>query len=226
MSNQWGRPSRVEKNQSILKLVSSILVIGIIAYLIFTGFKDKIYPLLKPTYASTNSNNDSLPSPNNSSALNTSTYSAQDSPSPYNLSVANENNEVTTGYWLLFVAKGQMSQLSVESGTITFIQQLIERDRKTTGKNTLALVENGRFRQYIVSDEIYSVVSNLSVINIRVSESSENSSVNSSDNSSLTESLNPNLSAPETTPNPSTEESANTNNSGSVNTPDSISNSY
>ncbi|WP_459926785.1 hypothetical protein [Desulfosporosinus burensis] len=184
MSNQWGSMPRVKKRQSIGKLVSVIVLIGIIAYQFFPKFINKMYSVINPTYAATNSNNYSLPNTNNSSALKSPTYSIQNSPSTYNIS-SDKKSEVTTGYWLLFVVNGQMSQLSADVETTTFIRQLIESDRKSTGNNTLFLVENGRFRQYMVSNEIYSVVSNLSVIDARVSKGSTNSNLNSSVNSSL-----------------------------------------
>lgn len=191
MSNQWGHPQRAAKRQLTVKLLSIFVLIGIVAYLFFPEFKNKINPFLRPTYAAPTSDNYSLPTTNNSLAQNSPTYSIQDSPITDNLSSDNKNNEVTTGYWLLFVANAQMSQLSVEAETITFIQQLIEIDRKSTGANTLMLVENGRFRQYMVSDEIYSVVTNLLVITSRVSKESGNSSLNGSGNSNLKASVNP-----------------------------------
>ena len=193
MPNQWGRMPSVEKRQSIRKLVSVIVLIGIIAYLLLPKFTNEIYFLLNPTYAATNYNNNSLPGTSNSSMQNLSTYSIQDPPSTSTLSSQTGNNEVTTGYWLLFVTNGTMSQLPVDAETTTFIQQLIEKDRKSTGKNKLFLVENGRFRQYMVSDEIYSVVSNLSIIDTRVSKGMANSNPNGSVNSSLNASVNLNV---------------------------------
>ena len=192
MSNQWGSIPRVRKRQSIGKLVSVIVLFGIITYLFFPKFINKMYSLINPTYAATNSSDYSLPKTNNSSALQSPTYSMQNSPSTYNVS-SDKKSEVTTGYWLLFVVNGQMSQLSADVETTTFIRQLIENDRKSTGNNTLFLVENGRFRQYMVSNEIYSVVSNLSIIDTRVSKGSTNSNLNSSLNSSLNASGNLNV---------------------------------
>lgn len=233
MSNQWGRPQR--KRPSIMKGkgIAMLLLVGILAYLFFPGLKNKIYLFLKPTYAATNSINYSLPQANNSLAQNSSantrptdsipTYSIQDSLSTYNLASVNKNNEVTIGYWLLFIANGQMSQLSVDAETIAFIQQLIEKDRKSTGKNTLVLFENGRSRQYMISDEINYVIANLSVIDTRVSKGSVNSTPkssayttpNSSSNSSLDASASSNLNG---TKNPTNPQSSVPNNSTNTNT--------
>ena len=204
MSNQWGSIPRIKKHLSIGKLVSVIVLFGILMYLFFPRFINKMDSLINPTYAATNSNDYSLPNTNNSSALKSPTYSIQNSPSTYN-TFSDKKSEVTTGYWLLFVVNGQMSQLSSDVETTTFIQQLIESDRKSTGNNTLFLVENGRFRQYMVSNEIYSVVSNLSVIDTRVSKGS--TSTNMSPNTTINSNSNiPNNSglsvSSDSTPNP------------------------
>lgn len=182
MSNQWGRPPGIGKHQSITKGIFIILLIGILAYLFFPKLKNKIDPLLKPTYTETNSSNYNLPNTNNSLAQNSSKDSVpttQDSPSMYNLSSDTKNKELTTGYWLL-LTNGQLSQLSGDVQTNAFIQQLIDMDRNSIGKNTLVHVENGLFRQYMISDEINSVLANLLVINTRVSKGSVNTSPNSS----------------------------------------------
>lgn len=223
MSNQWGRTQR--NRPSIVKGIAFFLFVSILAYLSFPGLKNMIYPLLKPTYAATNSSNNTLPKTNNSLTQSSPpdsilTYPIQDSLSTYNLVNETKNNEVTTGFWLLFVAKGQISQLSVDAETIAFIQLLINKDLRSSGKNNLVLVENGRFRQYMISDEINSVVASLSVIDIRASKGSINSSPNSSAliipnstaNSSLNAFENSNLngSGNLTNPNTSTQESTDT----------------
>ncbi|KTE92464.1 hypothetical protein AT727_19110 [Desulfitobacterium hafniense] len=223
MSNQWGRTQR--NRPSIVKGIAFFLSVSILAYLSFPGLKNMIYPLLKPTYAATNSSNYTLPKTNNSLTQSSPpdsilTYPIQDSLSTYNLANETKNNEVTTGFWLLFVANGQISQLSVDAETIAFIQLLINKDLRSSGKNNLVLVENGRFRQYMISDEINSVVASLSVIDIRASKGSINSSPNSSAliipnstaNSSLNAFENSNLngSGNLTNPNTSTQESTDT----------------
>lgn len=208
MSNHWGRPPRTKQGQSFLGSISVILLIGLLVYFLAPQIKTKIVSLIKPSYAATNPYNADLPRTSNSSVPNmdsTFTNSNSNSSSTYNLSGNIQSNEVTTGYWLLFIANGQMSQLSVDAETTAFIRQLIEKDRNSQGKNTLVLFENSRSRQYMVSDEVNSVVTSLSVIDTRVSSSSGNTTLNGSIN------LSPNRSA---NSNPS---DSNSTNSGSAN---------
>lgn len=220
MSNQWGRLPHGLMRQNIGALILGFVIFSIIGYLLLPKFSRNIYSFINPTVTATSLNNVNSPSTYNPSALNSSAYSIQNSPTTYNMNSENGRNDVTTGYWILFVSNGKFTQLSINIDVTTFVQRLIESDRKGTAINKIFLIDNGRIRQYMVSNEIYSIISNMSTVDSRALNASSNSSPNASINSSPNASVNLN-------PNASVNSSPNTSaNSSSNVSPNSSSNFY
>ena len=171
MSNQWGRQPMGKDSQT---LILGIVIIGIIAYLFLPNFFKAINSSTDPTGSATSLNNVNQPSAYDPNALNSSGYPIQNSPSVNNtLNSGNGNNEMTTGYWILFVYNGTIQQLPVNAQDYAFIQGLVNSDAKgtPTNPNPIYLVENGQVQKYVVSNETYSIISNIATINKRSSTS-------------------------------------------------------
>jgi len=163
--NQWGRQS-VGKDLRTLALV--IVIIGIIGYRILPN-----YFKVDPTVTGTSLDNVIQPSTYDLNALNSSSSSAQLFPSVNNtMNIGSGNNAIMAAYWILFVSNGTFQQLSVNAQEYALVQGLIESDSKGTATITVFLIDNGQIHQYIVSNETYSVISNMATINARASNSS------------------------------------------------------
>ncbi|KJR47862.1 hypothetical protein UF75_1718 [Desulfosporosinus sp. I2] len=172
MANTWGRPPRNELWQDLQALALWILIIGVVGYVLFPNFFKNIYSHLSDPVTQTTSLIDQY-TLNNSGNLNTGlpdnqSVFGQDFSSVSNALYYNGNNEVSSGYWVIFVADGEFKQLAVSSDAYAFLQRLIESDQKTTGKSTIILSANGQIRKFIVSDEIYSIITNMALIVGRV----------------------------------------------------------
>ncbi|HBW36750.1 hypothetical protein [Desulfosporosinus sp. BICA1-9] len=173
MANTWGRPPRNELWQDLQALALWILIIGVVGYVLFPNFFKDIYSHLSDPVTQTTSFNDQY-TLNNSVNTNTDltenqAFFGQDFSSVSNALYQNGNNEVASGYWVIFVADGEFKQLSVSSDSYAFLLRLIESDQKATGKSTIILSANGQIRKYIVSEEIYSIITNMALIVGRVS---------------------------------------------------------
>lgn len=181
MSNQWERRPRIPE----LLIVVVLIIIG---YLLFSYFFKNISSQVNPT-ASASSINDinssSINDPNALNALNSSGSSSPLLPNANNtLNSGSGNNALASGYWILFVSNGTSQQLSVSAQDYAFIQGLIQSDSKGSPTVTIFLIENGQIHQHIVSNEIYSILSNMATIITQGSNPS--SSANSTSSSSTT----------------------------------------
>jgi hypothetical protein len=76
----------------------------------------------------------------------------------------NGNDEVSSGYWIIFVSEGEFKQLAVSTEVYAFLLRLIESDQKATGKSTVILAADGQIRKFTVSEEIYSIINNIALI--------------------------------------------------------------
>ena len=168
MPSSWGRPPRNEIWQDIQALALWILIIGVVGYVLFPNFFKDIYSRLSDPVTQTTTLNDNY-TLNNSADLYTDVSSTQSLLGSEYSNIANalyniENNEVSTGYWIIFVSEGEFKQLAVSTEAYAFLLRLIESDQKSTGKNTVILAANGQIRKSTVSDEIYSIVINIALI--------------------------------------------------------------
>jgi len=173
MSNQWGRQPM---GKDSLTLVLGIVIIGIIAYLLLPNISRGINSSADPTVTATSLNNDNQPNTNDPYALNSNSsgYPTQNIPSVNNTLIngnGNGNNEITTGYWILFLYNGTIQQLPINAQDYAFVQGLVNSDTKGTPTNPIFLVENGQIQKYVVNNETYSIISNMDIIANRSSNS-------------------------------------------------------
>lgn len=173
MPNNWGRPPRHEMWQDLQALAIWVLIIGVVGYLLFPNFFKDIYTrLATPVTATGNLSDVNLPNTQNSVDTSTATDSSanilpSDGSSNVYSTLYSGRNDISSGYWVIFVAENAFNQLSVSSDTYAFLQRVIESDQKNGGKNAIILAANGQIQKYNVSDEIYAIISNLAIIDSR-----------------------------------------------------------
>jgi len=171
MPSAWGRPPRNEIWKDLQALALWILIIGVVGYVLFPNFFKDIYIRLSDPVTETTTLNDNY-TLNNAFDPYTDLTTNQSILGP-DLSIgANSlnnvvNDEVSTGYWAIFVSEGEFKELSVSTETYAFLLRLIESDQKTTGKSTVILAANGQIRKFVVSEEIYSIINNIALIAAR-----------------------------------------------------------
>ena len=168
MPNTWGRPPRNEIWQDLQALALWILIIGVVGFVLFPNLFKDIYSHLADPVNQTSTLNDQY-TLNNSINTNTDitdngNFLGQDFSSVSNALYHNGNNEVSLGYWVIFVADGEFKQLSVNSDAYAYLLSLIESDQNATGKISVILSANGQISKYIVSEEIYAVITNMALI--------------------------------------------------------------
>lgn len=168
MANTWGRPPRSEIWQDLQALALWVFIIGVAGFVLFPNFFKDIYSHLSDPVTETTTFNDQY-TLNNSVNPNTGlsdnqAFFGQDFSNVSNSLYSNGSNEVSSGYWVIFVADGEFKQLSVSGDAYAFLLQLIESDNKVTGKNTIILSANGQICKYVVSDEIYMIITNMALI--------------------------------------------------------------
>lgn len=168
MPSAWGRPPRNDLWQDLQALALWILIIGVVGYIIFPNFFKDIYSRLSVPVTQTSTLNDNY-TLNNSDNLNTNandqqTLLGQDSSSVSNALYNNGKNEVSSGYWIIFVAEGEFKQLAVSSDAYAFLLRLIESDQSVEGKNAIILAANGQIRKFNVSEEIHTIINNMALI--------------------------------------------------------------
>lgn len=168
MPSTWGRPPRNEIWQDLQALALWILIIGVVGYVLFPNFFKDIYSKLSDPVTQTSTLNENY-TLNNSTNLNTNAYDqqmflGQDFSSVSNALYNNGKNEVSSGYWIIFVAEGEFKQLAVSSDAYAFLLRLIESDQIVEGKSTVILVANGQIRKFMVSEEIYTIINNMALI--------------------------------------------------------------
>ncbi len=172
MPSAWGRPPRNEIWQDLQALALWILIIGVVGYVLFPNFFKDIYSRLSDPVSKTSTLDDNYTLNNTLDLypnLTTSqTILGQDLSSVPNSPYNYGNDEVTSGYWIIFVSEGEFKQLAVTPETYTFLLRLIESDKKATGKSTVILTANGQIRKLIVSEEIYSIINNIALIEARI----------------------------------------------------------
>ena len=170
MQSAWGRPPRKDLWKDLQALALWILIIGVVGYVIFPNLFKDIYSKLSvsdpATQTSTLNGNSTL---DNSTNLNTNandqqTLLGQDSSSVSDALYNNGKNEVSSGYWIIFVAEGEFKQLAVSSDAYAFLLRLIESDQSVEGKSTVVLTANGQIRKFTVSEEIYTIINNMALI--------------------------------------------------------------
>lgn len=168
MPSAWGRPPRNDLWQDLQALALWILIIGVVGYILFPNFFKDIYSRLSDPVTQTSTLNDNY-TLNNSPNLNTNvndqqTLLGQDLASVSNALYNNGKNEVSSGYWIIFVVEGEFKQLAVSSDAYAFLLRLIESDQNVEGKSTVILVANGQIQKFTVSEEIYTIINNMALI--------------------------------------------------------------
>jgi hypothetical protein len=167
MPNQWGHQPM---GKDSWRLVLGIVIIGIIGYLLIPNFLKA-----EATIPATSLNNVNPSSTYDPNDPNSSGYPTQSLPTVTNaLNNSNGNNELTAGYWILFLYDGTIQQLPVNAQDYAFVQGLVNSDTKGTSTNPVFLVESGQIQKYVVSNETYSIISNMATINRRSSNSLPN----------------------------------------------------
>ncbi len=168
MPNSWGRPPRTEIWQDLQALALWVVIIAVAGYLLFPNFfKDVYSKVSEPTQETSSLGEVTLPSTSSTGdTLDSQLWNLPSFPSVSN-SLYDGKSEISSGYWVIFVANGEFQQLAVNSEYYAFLLRLIESDSKATVKNTVILAANGQIRKYIVSDEVYAVITNMNVIDSR-----------------------------------------------------------
>lgn len=174
MPSSWGRPPRNQIWQDLQALALWILIIGVVGYVLFPNFFKDIYSRLSDPVTQTTSLNDNY-TLNNSSDIysdvtNPQSLLGQDFSNVTNALYNNGNDEVSSGYWVIFVSEGEFKQLAVSTEAYAFLLRLIESDQKVTGKSTVILAANGQIRKFTVSEEIYLIINNISLISARITK--------------------------------------------------------
>ncbi|NLI91802.1 MAG: hypothetical protein GX434_06215 [Peptococcaceae bacterium] len=164
MRTEWGRPPKNDLWSDIQALALWVFIVGIVGYLLFPDFFHSVYNRLTLTSGETESIGEiTLPSSNINLSDTSSQYSL---PNVYN-SIYSGNSEISDGYWALFVMENEFSQLALSTESYAFVLKLIDGDRKAEVKNTVLLAANGKIQKYVVSDEVYAILLNMSKINTR-----------------------------------------------------------
>ncbi|TGE36772.1 hypothetical protein E4K67_16795 [Desulfosporosinus fructosivorans] len=168
MPSAWGRPPRNDLWKDLQALALWVLIIGVVGYILFPNFFKDIYSRLSDPVTQTSTLNDNY-TLNNSANLNTNSYDQQtlleqDFSNVSNALYNNGKNEVSSGYWVIFVAGGEFKQLAVSAEAYAFLLRLIESDQSTEGKSSIILVSNGQIRKFTVTEEIYSIINNMALI--------------------------------------------------------------
>lgn len=168
MPNTWGRPPRNEIWKDLQALALWILIIGVVGYVLFPSFFKDLYSHLADPVVETGSLNDQYTLNNsantNSNLTDTQNFLGQGFSSVSDALYNNTNNEVSIGYWVIFVADGEFKQLSVSSDSYAYLLRLIESDKNSAGKITIILSSNGQISKYNVSEEIYAIITNMALI--------------------------------------------------------------
>ena len=168
MQGTWGRPPRNDLWKDLQALALWVLIIGVVGYVIFPSFFKDIYSKLSvtDTASSTLDGNYTLDYSTNldTNAVDPQTVLGQDLSSVTKALYNNGKNEISSGYWVIFVADGEFKQLAVSSEAYAFILPLIESDQSVEGKSTVILVANGQIKNFKVSEEIYAIINNMALI--------------------------------------------------------------
>lgn len=164
----WGRPPRNEIWQDLQALALWILIIGVVGYVLFPNFFKDIYANLSDPVTQTSALNDrytlNKSVDTNSDLIDNQNFLGQDFSSVSNALYNNGKNEVSIGYWVIFVADGEFKQMAVSSDAYAYLLRLIESDQNAAGKITVILSSNGQISKYTVSEEIYAIITNMALI--------------------------------------------------------------
>ncbi len=164
MRNAWGRPPKNDIWGDIQALALWIFIVGIVGYLLFPDFFHNVYTQLTvPVEETEDIGEISLPSSNIDFSDPNLDYQL---PSVYN-SLYTGDSEISDGYWALFVMDSEFNQLALSTESYAFILRLIDGDRKADVNKTLLLAAKGKIQKYVVSEEVYIILSNMSKINER-----------------------------------------------------------
>lgn len=161
MGNAWGRPPKNDIWNDLRALALWVFIVGIVGYLLFPDFFHNVYEHLAMPVATETEDLGEIILPENT----TDTYDFQ-LPSTYN-ALYSGDSEISDGYWALFVVDNELKQMALSPESYTFILIVIDADTKAQIKNTLLLAANGSIKKYIVSDEVYGIISHLYKIKYR-----------------------------------------------------------
>ncbi len=144
-----------------------VLIIGVVGFVIFPNFFKDIYSRLADPVTETSTLNDDY-TLNNSTNPNIytndqQTFLGQDY-SSVSGALYDGKSEVSSGYWVIFVAEGEFKQFAVSSEGYAFLLRLIESDQNVAGKSVVILAANGQIQKFAVSEEIYVIINNMALI--------------------------------------------------------------
>ncbi len=158
--SSWGRPRGNEMIQDLQALAFWLVLIGVIGYLLFPSFFQDLFGRLK------------MPLDTPTQATQTTDLLSQGLVSPdfplvfQEVYGSGQLAELSKGYWAIFVREGQFEQMELTEEAYSFLLGLIEKDRNN-GRQKVILSANGQVRQVLLSDEVYDIMSQLSVVGSR-----------------------------------------------------------
>ena len=161
MSNAWGRPPQ-KKSWSDFKMIALwLFVFGAVIYLLFpnilsfmtgqnTDAAATLGDIVLPgdTTDSTSAANDLLTLPDVFDSL----Y---------------QESEISVGYWIMYVGDGELKQLQLTTGAYDFFMSVLDKDIRTQevpGTIPLLVATNGQLKKYLVSEQIFDIIHNLTDI--------------------------------------------------------------
>lgn len=164
MRNAWGRPPKNDLWNDMQALAIWIFIVGVVGYLLFPDFFHNVYDRLTiPATEDYELGEIVLPT----STIDQNNPAGTGSLPDIYSALSAGDSEISTGYWALFVADNEFKQLALGTESYAFVLRLIDGDRKADLKNTMLLANNGKLNKYMVSDEVYAILQNLSQINTR-----------------------------------------------------------
>lgn len=175
MSKLGRRTHRNPYGKDLQGIAVWLIIVGVAFVLLFPSFFKGVYTRLSEqsavTAESTNTALTTQDSSSNTTTGNLDNYASDLTDVTKTLS-PDQTSEVSSGYWAIFVRSGEFTELPLSNDTYTFVEKLIENDRKGVMKNTLILAANGQIQKFVVSDELYGIVTNIAVIEDRAKKGS------------------------------------------------------
>ncbi|MDR2736781.1 MAG: hypothetical protein LBB49_04385 [Gracilibacteraceae bacterium] len=162
--SDWGRPPQKKQPWSDFKMIALwVFIIGAVGYLLFPNILS--FLTNQNTDAATTMGDVVLPDAADADADAATVSDGLTLPSVFD--ALYQESEISTGYWIMYVGDGELKQLQLTASAYDFVMSVLEKDLSTQefeGSIPLLVATNGQIKKYMVSEQIFDIIHNLTDI--------------------------------------------------------------
>ena len=166
LMSDWGHQQQRKQPWSDFKMIALwVFIIGAVGYLLFPNILSFLSN--QNADAATTMGDVVLPDPSGADVSTVSDAVSEGLTLSDLFDQPEQESNVSTGYWIMFVGDSELKELQLTASAYEFVMSVLDKDIRTQeleGTIPLLVATNGQLKKYLVSDQVFDIINNLTDI--------------------------------------------------------------